>query len=360
MRQVSGWVGAGDFEARGGTWRGVVGADRRLLAGFAVDAAEVGGLGVVLGADLKRVGAVAESGGVQHVGVAGGTAGAGREAAGEFAASLGGVEVALAAEVVFLEQRAVDAEAFVAQARALIGGAPARFLAAAHPLAREQRRATVGEADLWGRGVGEDEGEGVGVDLVGARAITAGGAHAGHLEDEAAEVAVGAEGPEVGAEGVAISPADPAEAVVGDAGALHEDVVGGAVEAFGPEAPAPTFVEGGGLAGVAAAGEDQDPGRDGPGDLTVGAFAGVAGGLVLGDLQEGVVAGRIGRGAAGVFEVEDAGGVLGVGGVGRRLEAVGAVVAGAEEEFVVGGVGSGSEGREDDEGGGDDEQAELR
>ena len=181
----------------------------------------------------------------------------------------------------------------------------------------------------------------VGVDGVPARAVAAGGAEAGHLEDEATVVAVGREGPQVGGEGRGRAPADAAVRSVGHAAALQEDVVAAAAEVFGPEAPAPAVVEAARLTGVAAAGEDRHPGRDGPGDAAVGVDAGVAARLVLGEAQEGTVARRVPGGAAVVLEAEDAAGVGAAGGVGRGVEAVGAVVAGAEQHLVVGGVGVG-------------------
>ena len=64
--QVAGRVGAGDFEAGGRAGGGVVGVDRALVAGFAAGAVEAAVLGVVLGADLERVGAVGEAGGVER------------------------------------------------------------------------------------------------------------------------------------------------------------------------------------------------------------------------------------------------------------------------------------------------------
>ena len=167
----------------------------------------------------------------------------------------------------------------------------------------------------------------------------------------------------MGGEGRGRAPADAAVRAVGHAAALREDVVPPTAEVFGPEAPAPAVVEAARLTGVAAAGEDRHPGRDGPGDRAVGAVAGVAARLVLGEAQEGAVARRVPSGAAVVLEAEDAAGVLGAAGVGRRVEAVGAVVAGAEQHLVVGGVGRGGAERQRkraDEQQGSDTKADTR
>ena len=210
------------------------------------------------------------------------------------------------------------------------------------PAAVDQRRAGI-KGDLGVLVVVEDEDEGVGVGRVEVGAVASRRAHALQRVDEAVEVELVSEGPQMRPEDVR---GGPLRRGVGQPSALGHELDSVATKINDPKARSPTVVEGVRLAGKAASRLEVGEGRGVPEDVGVGPDSRIAGGFLLRDPKEAGVAGRIGSRKAVVVEAKDPVGVLRADCVRYVVEADRPVAGRAEDDLVLPRMGRGGEDRQ--------------